>query len=192
MSFFQRVVSLFASKQKDTTISFLGPSKSGKTTLIRFLETGEVIEGEMLSTLGVDYRSKPIKKKNLSMNLIDVGGQEVYQNAFWEFAVEQSEGIVYIIDATIRPESNPQVFEKHKAQFDYILNILPEDTVVMILLNKQDLAEQNPMSPVDFGKHYTFTNLAQRSFTVLPLSAKFGIGVDEAFDWFIEAIRSKS
>ena len=61
----------------------------------------------------------------------------------------------------------------------------------MILLNKQDLVEASPISTVEFGKYYSFTNLAQRSFTVLPLSAKYGIGVDEAFDWFIEAIRSK-
>lgn len=191
MGLLDRLFSVFKLTSKETTISILGPSKAGKTTLVRYLETGKQVEDDPLSTLGVDYRSEPIKTDSLTMNLIDVGGQKLYQDAFWDFAIEQSNGLIYVIDALIKPNTHPDKFNEQIQQFQYAMSIVPEDTVLMILLNKQDLQDQNPISAKDFSKIYPMNLLVNRTISILPTSAKFGEGVDHAFEWFVEAMSQK-
>ncbi len=187
MSLLQRLLRLSPSV-KEATVSILGPSKAGKTTLIQFLETGVPPNEEPLSTLGIDFRKKPIAIGKWKLKLIDVGGQKAYQDAFWDFAVEQSDGIIYVIDATIKPETSPEVFAHHLAQFRYVLEIAGNDTPLMILLNKQDLVEYDPIVPETFSQYYPLDLLKGTTCAFMPTSAKYGVGVEEAFKWFIEAV----
>lgn len=178
--------------EKKATISILGPSQSGKTTLIKYLETGMPQLEVPLSTLGIEIRQKGIEIANWRFQLIDVGGQKVYQDVFWELAVEQANAFIYIIDATIRPELQPKVFEFQKQQFIYAINLIPEDAVILILLNKQDLVDENPITTNEFGKNYPLDRLMSRTIAFLPSSAKFGNGIEEAMMWFVDAMKRNS
>jgi small GTP-binding protein len=191
MGFFQKLISKLKTTNYDVKISVLGSTKAGKTTLVRYIETGLPQEDTPLSTLGVDYRNKPVKINNWSLNMIDVGGQKVYQNAFWDFVVEQSEGVVYVIDATVKPETDEATFIQQYGQFTYASEIINDDTVMLILLNKQDLVEMNPITPETFGQYYPLTNLINKSFTIMPVSAKYGQGVDDSLQWFVQTIAQK-
>ena len=189
MSFLSKILSR-KKKVRQAKIAILGPSKAGKTTFIKFLEMGKPPSDNMISTLGVDYRRKPVKVSSWSFSLIDVGGQTLYQKAFWELVVEQADGIVYVVDATVRPDSAPDLFQEHCDAFEYALDIIPEDMIILILLNKQDLKELNPLSADEFTKVYPSHKIVRRSFALLPVSAKFGDGIDGALEWFAEAMEN--
>ncbi|MDH5404878.1 MAG: ADP-ribosylation factor-like protein [Candidatus Heimdallarchaeota archaeon] len=191
MGFLQKLLRM-RSVTKDATIAVLGPSKAGKTTLVQFLETGEPQETAPLSTLGIDSRNDPVKFDSWNLKILDVGGQKMYQDAFWQFSIEQAQGVIYVIDSTITPKTNPEAFNAQISQYGFLLSIIPEDTVLMILLNKQDIESSDKITPDNFSQYYPLDNLVNRSFAFLPTSAKFGNGVEEAFKWFIEKMNQIS
>jgi len=171
------------------TVSVLGPSKAGKTTLIRYLETGLIEEGPLLPTLGIDYRNKPINVDKWDFNIIDVGGQKLYQETFWELALEQSNGLIYVIDSTIRPDKKDKFFQTQIKQFEYALDLLQSHIPIMILLNKQDLTDLNPIQAKEFQSIYPQQKLHRRTVTILPSAVKYGQGVENAMLWFIDSIQ---
>ena len=152
---------------------------------------GEVQDDAPLPTLGIDYRRKPVTLDLWNFNIVDVGGQKLYQDTFWEIAVEQSHGLSYMIDATVRPGKNDGEFQTHLDQFNYALDLIQEHIPIMFLLNKQDLAELGPIQPDEFAQYYPKEKLFYRTCAMLPSSAKYGSGVEDAMLWFIEAIDSK-
>lgn len=172
-------------------ISIIGPSKAGKTTLVRFLETGAVQEESPGTTLGVDYRKNNVKINKWEFSLIDVGGQKIFQDLFWDISVQKSHGIIFIFDATIKPETNMVEFDNQIEQFNYALDIINEDTVLLILLNKQDLKELNPLQPVDFIKLVKNKRFKSTTTGLLPASAKYGDGVKNAFLWLANNLTSQ-
>lgn len=171
-------------------ISILGPSKAGKTTLVRFLETGQVQEDSPSTTLGVDYRTNNVKINNWEFSLIDVGGQKIFQDLFWDLSVQKSDGIIFIFDATITPITDKKAFDSQIEQFNYALDIINEDTLLLVLLNKQDLIELNPIQPADFIKLVNNERFQSTITGLLPSSAKYGNGVKEAFIWLADNLGS--
>ncbi len=73
---------LFGQKKVELKASLviLGASGAGKTTLVRYLETGEPVMKDPRTTLGIDIRQNPITISGWSLSAIDVGGQELYFN----------------------------------------------------------------------------------------------------------------
>ena len=188
MSLIARLLGRKASKLTSAKISVLGPSRSGKTTLIRYLETGMPQLEVPLSTLGVEMRQKGVEIANWRFNLIDVGGQKVIQQVFWELAIEQAQAIIYVVDSTVRPEMDSNIYKEQRNQFIYAMDLIPEDSILLILLNKQDLEKENPINSEEFAKYYPMEKLLARTVAFLPSSAKFGNGIEEAMLWFIDSL----
>ena len=176
-------------EQKHAELAVIGPPASGKTTFIRYLETEKPVEDTVHTTLGVEVRESPREFGAWRFTTIDTGGQVAIQQTFWELAVQRANAVIFVIDATIRPEVNPSAFQLSKEQLQYALDIMGEDQPLLILLNKQDLTSLNPLS-VD--EAFTLFGLkerieqALRTIGVLPTSAKFGDGVEQAITWLIE------
>ncbi len=175
-------------KTFSAVISILGPSKAGKTTLVRYLETGRAITDEVPTTLGVDVRRQPIVVDNWQLKVIDVGGQRIYQQAFWELSVQQAEAIIYVVDGTVNPQNHREQFEAAREQFDYMLRITDKETPLLVLINKQDLEQLNPLSTAEATRHYGLDTIRDRSIILLPTSAKYGQGVDTAMLWLLETL----
>lgn len=173
--------------EQEAKIVVLGASGAGKTTLVKYLESGEPVEEDPRTTLGIDIRKNPIKIDGWSLSAIDVGGQELYRESLWSLGVSQSDAVIYVIDGTIRPESGPQ-YEISKFSFEYMLKIVEPDAPILILINKQDLKELNPLSAKKAIEIYDISTLVGRSFNVLPSSAKYGDGVEIAIEWLVEKI----
>lgn len=168
-------------------IVLLGPSKAGKTTLVKYLEQGTPVTEEVKTTLGIDIRTKPIKIDRWEFSVIDVGGQMIYQKTFWELGVSQADAVVYLIDGLVRPE-HPE-FKDALIQFKYMLNLVNPDVPLLILVNKQDLKEQNPLKAEEAFSLFEINKLVGRSMNLLPSSAKFGDGVETAMKWLTEKLR---
>lgn len=124
------------------------------------------------------------------MNAIDVGGQDLYKNTLWALGVTQSDGVIYIVDGTVQPE-NTEKFEESVFSFEYMLSIVPPKTPLLIIINKQDLKELNPLSVEEAMKAYNFNQLKGRSFNVIEGSAKFGEGVEIGLNWMVDKIQTK-
>ncbi|NHJ85010.1 MAG: GTP-binding protein [Asgard group archaeon] len=190
MSWLSRIFGRKSIEQK-SNICILGASGAGKTTLVRFLETGEPVLDNPRTTLGIDIRQSPINIGGWSLTAIDVGGQELYRESLWSLGISQADAIIYVIDGTVRQTENSDSFEVSKFSFDYMLTLVGEKTPILILVNKQDLKEINPLSAQDAINLYGIGELVGRSFNILPSSAKFGDGIEDAILWLIDKIATK-
>lgn len=186
------LLSLFRKKQKKMAkVVTLGTSGAGKTTLIRYLETGEPVE-ETNVTLGIDIRNKGVEVGGWALSTIDVGGQDLYKNALWGLAVTQADAIIYVIDGTIRHDRDQTLFDKSKLSFEYMLNILNLNKPVLVLINKQDLREKKPYSVDQAISVYNVNNeFRNRKFNVISGSAKYGNGIFQGMEWLMDNIQGK-
>ena len=182
---------LFRQKKVEfkASLVILGASGAGKTTLVRYLETGEPVLKDPRTTLGIDIRQNPITISGWSLSAIDVGGQELYRESLWSLGVSQADAVIYVIDGTVRPTSDNVVFEVSKFSFDYMLSIVDIKTPLLILINKQDLVDMKPITTQESIELYDITDLVGRSFNILPTSVKFGDGVETAVFWLVDKIK---
>jgi ADP-ribosylation factor related protein 1 len=190
MSWLQRIFSRKKITQ-EASLVVLGASGAGKTTLIKYLESGEPVLENPRTTLGIDIRQSPIDIAGWSLTAIDVGGQDLYRESLWSLGVQQANAVIYVIDGTVRKVQNNDAFEVAKFSFDYMLTIVDENIPILILVNKQDLTDEMPMNPQEAIEMYDISNLIGRSFNILPSSAKYGDGVDIAIDWLVDKIAEK-
>ncbi|MFX0093213.1 MAG: ADP-ribosylation factor-like protein [Candidatus Hodarchaeota archaeon] len=188
MGFFRKFFSGKAPEKKEGKIVLLGASEAGKTTLVRYLETGKPVESDVKTTLGIDLRKTSIKIDGWSFKAIDVGGQELYQKTFWALGVRQADAVIYIIDGTTKANGENAKWETSRFQFDYMLKLVDQDIPLLILVNKQDLTELNPLTAEEIIDLYDIKNLLDRSLAVLPTSAKYGDGVQTSMEWLAEKI----
>ena len=182
---------LFKKKQieQEARIVVLGASGAGKTTLIRYLETGKPVEEDARTTLGIDIRNKAITLDGWTISAIDVGGQELYRETLWALGVSQADAVIYVIDGTVKPDGEDTVaFDVSKFSFDYMLKIVDPSKPIIILINKQDLKELRPLSPKEAIELYDITSLIGRSFNVIGTSAKYGDGIENAMEWLMKKI----
>jgi len=175
-------------KSKNATVTLIGPSKSGKTTLVRYIETGQAVTEQVHTTLGIEIRKNEVEIDGWKLKAIDTGGQQLYQQTFWELAIQQANAVIFVIDATIKEEDNAEMYELSKEQFAYALDIIPEDMPLLVLLNKQDLKEKNPMGPKEAFQIFNMALFQNRTVAYLPTSAKYGDGVEEAMSWLVDKI----
>ncbi|NHJ85014.1 MAG: GTP-binding protein [Asgard group archaeon] len=188
MSWLSRLFGRKNMEQK-ASIVILGASGAGKTTLVRYLETGQPVEIDPRTTLGIDIRQNPINIGGWSLSAIDVGGQDLYRESLWSLGVSQADAVIYVIDGIVRPTVDNLQYEVSKFSFDYMLSIVDSKTPILMLINKQDLSNENPLTTHAAIELYDISGLVGRSFNILPTSAKFGNGVETAILWLIDKIQ---
>jgi len=190
VSFFGRLLSKFGASKKEGKIVLLGASGAGKTTLVRYLETGEQVVDDPKTTLGIDIRRTPIDVDGWSFKAIDVGGQKIYQKTFWALGVGQADAVIYVLDGTTKPVTDEseesEKWKVSKFQFEYMLGLVENQVPLLIVVNKQDL--EDTLSTEEAFNAYNMNELVDRSFIVLPTSAKYGDGVQNAMEWLVEKI----
>ncbi|MHA1308971.1 MAG: ADP-ribosylation factor-like protein [Candidatus Heimdallarchaeota archaeon] len=190
MSWLERIFKRKSITQ-EASLVVLGASGAGKTTLIKFLESGEPVLENPRTTLGIDIRQSPIDIGGWSLTAIDVGGQDLYRESLWSLGVQQANAVIYVIDGTVRKTGSNDAFEIAKFSFDYMLTIVDVNVPILILVNKQDLTDELPLTAQEAIEIYDITNLVWRSFNILPSSAKYGNGVDIAIEWLVDKIAEK-
>jgi len=188
LSWLSKIFGIKKVEQK-ASIVILGASGAGKTTLVRYLETGQPVMKDPRTTLGIDIRQNPINIGGWSLSAIDVGGQELYRESLWSLGVSQADAVIYVIDGTVKSTIDTTVFEESKFNFDYMLSLVETHVPILILINKQDLKDQKPLTTQEAIKLYDITQLVGRSFNILPTSAKFGDGVEIAVLWLVDKIQ---
>lgn len=190
MSFLLRIFGKKRSQMSEASLVLLGSSGAGKTTFVKFLETGIPVEEEVRTTLGIDIRANPVKLDNWAFIVIDVGGQSIYEKTFWSLGVGQADAVIYVIDGTIRPDNSS--FSHNLKQFQYMLNLVESEIPLLVLVNKQDLTRLNPLTVEETFDVFGMSSLEGRSINLLPTSAKYGNGVETAMQWLMEKLEEVS
>jgi small GTP-binding protein len=183
----------FSQKQNQrTNIVVLGASGCGKTTLVRYLETGQEVTKETKTTLGIDVRQNPTQLSGWTFGIVDVGGQDFYRKTLWSLGVSQADSVIYLIDGTVTPNTDQISFEVSKFSFDYMLDILEKDMPILVLVNKQDEVVNSDFSLQETILNYDIGRLIDRRFNIVGCSVKTGDGVKEALEWLAEEVHSET
>jgi len=130
----------------------IGPTKAGKTSILRRLVTGKFTDQE--PTLG--FREETIAK----VRIIEIGGQRDFKK-YWTEALNQDPvHVFFVIDVT-----NKQDFEDYKIFIAENQTIfLPNSERITLIINKMDLVSSVP------------TNISQKN-GFIECSAKTGEGL---------------
>lgn len=165
---------LFKSRTKHADITICGLDDAGKTTILRFLETGEFVD--TTPTMGVNRET--LHLPGLQINVFDLAGQEDFRN-MWHSINEKSDGIVFVVD-----RSNAMRFQEAKEVFQSTLNAqLGNDLVLLVLLNKSDVHDVIEKS--EFITQFGFHELPFK-WGIFETSARTGEGIFNAFRWFVD------
>jgi small GTP-binding protein len=171
---------LFKRKTISLKITFCGLDNAGKTSIVNYLTFGSC--GETAPTTG--FTQKTINFPNISMDIIDLGGQTNYRN-IWEHFITNSDGLVYVIDSSdsTRLDETKDIFLK------IITKNLPSEMPILLLLNKTD--RPNTINRIHFKRLFSFGELCEKYICAcFETSAKTGEGIHEAFDWFVKALET--
>ena len=123
------LLKLFRNKQRQMNITICGLDNAGKTTVIKFLDTGEFVETS--PTMGINHETIDLPK--IQLNIFDLGGQADFRG-MWHEVNEKSDGVVFVID-----RSNEFRFDEARQVFDNVVTSqVHDDVTILVLLNKSD------------------------------------------------------
>ena len=133
------------------------------------METGSFIEHP--PTMGKDKKELDISGTKIT--LFDMGGQTHFRK-LWIGEIAKDTGcVVFVID-----RSDPSRFEEAKAELQKLAPVLKKEGVkLLIFANKSDLSKSVPIDVI----YETFSLNELDSFEIIPISAKTGFGMADAF-----------
>ena len=171
---------LLKSRTREVDITICGLDNAGKTTIVKFLETGTFVETQ--PTMGIN-RGETIRVSKLHVNIYDLGGQEDFRS-LWPEINEKSDGVVFVVDKidVVRFEEARNVFYK------IMETQLHNQVVVLILLHKSDLPDG--MEKEKFIHEFGLPELSYK-WSCYETSAKTGENIFESFAWFIQTLREE-
>ena len=158
-------------------ILIIGDSQVGKTSLLlNYID--KIFPEEHISTIGVEYKEKFIKKDdfNIRLQVWDTAGQERFRS-ITKSIYRNTNGVLFVYDITSKESFvNVKNWIKDTENMD-------KDIKGVILGNKIDLENGRVVSKEDLeeiGNKY--------KMPVLEVSAKKGINVNECFDKLVDEL----
>ncbi|MFX0114297.1 MAG: ADP-ribosylation factor-like protein [Candidatus Hodarchaeota archaeon] len=158
-------------------IAFVGLKEAGKTSILKRLVKGDF--GPTKPTMGFNVDS--FVYRGISVQATDLGGQQVFIDAFWRTFVPQSEAIVFVVDAT-----NLVLLHRAKESLEMCLNWAQSRPLLVVLANKQDLPRA--ISKAEVIRRFKLDSLSKeniKAVEVFTTSAVTGQGIHSAFGWLI-------
>ena len=151
----------------------LGDSMVGKTSIVyRYFENK--FNESILSTIGIDFKTKYIKVRDASVKVLiwDTAGQEKFRNIAKQY-YQGANGVLLVFDVSDRKS-----FER----IEYWLNEIKENNKIdsmyaVIVANKIDLLGERVISRDEAEKYAEKNNISY-----FEVSAKTGEGVAEMFN----------
>ena len=174
----------------DLKVVFVGLANSGKTTLVRRLKDPDNFDSNVSPTMGVAIELLEFNDKSgrtVQYLALDCGGQPAFFQ-MWEGHVRASDGVVFLFDST-----DPSSVEDTSLWLSEVLNWLEQgkyegDTPLLFLANKSDDKKALPLD--DIVKRLNLNKFIGKSFGVYHISALKGDNVTEAFQWFLNRVKS--
>lgn len=120
--------------KQNLVIAVAGPSRAGKTSIVRYLET-LVPEREATFSPSVPTMGKSVKRVkigNSDVKTLDMGGQMDFWN-LWEPALKEADAVFFILDGT----SNNQL--EIAQAFERVIQYRQKNTPILVVINKKDI-----------------------------------------------------
>ena len=155
----------------------LGLDAAGKTTILYSLKLNEVIR--TIPTIGFNVEN--INYKNLDLTIWDIGGQEKLRK-LWQHYYENTDLLIYVIDANDRTRFNEASDELHRILSN---DLLRDIKGVLIFCNKMDLP--NSINPSYLSQILNLHKIKQKWY-VQPCVATKNDGIHEGFNWLSKTI----
>ena len=151
---------------------------AGKTNLLRRFTRNQYF-GDSRTTIGVEMETKifKIKKKIIKAQIWDAAGAEKFRTIAYAY-IHGADGILLLYDIT-----NRNTYEDLNNWINYITLNTDSNSVVLLVGNKTDLAEQRAVSfeeGLEFAKSH--------DFLFIETSARDNYHVEEAFTTLISEI----
>jgi len=178
--------------QKDEyCVVILGLDNAGKTTYLEAAKASLVknyVRGDparVTSTVGLNIGG--IKTSGISIQFWDLGGQVELQS-LWDKYYSECHGVIYVIDSYDRER-----IEESKEAFDRMIrNEQLTSVPLLVLANKQDLADCMGVREVKPIFNQSAHLIGTRDCMVMPVSALTGEGILEGVKWLVECLKRNS
>lgn len=165
-------------------IAITGLENAGKTTLIHRLKTGE-FKDDFSPTFG--FQVDIIRKESYRFDIVDLGGQSAFRNAFWENFVTSCHGCIFIFD-----RSDKEKLATAKEWLWKVDEWLPKGANLAFFANKSDLECAMSLEEVVQGLELSkFSESPSKSFMIFETSNVTGQNINECWDWITNAIRKR-
>ncbi len=158
----------FLKRKTKNKIVFLGLDKSGKSTIISFLQTGRFVE----HTPTMGKKKSNIEVQGTRISLFDMGGQTDFRK-LWNNELSDAKVVVFVVDV-----ADEKRFDEAKKELHSLKTQIQKHNIDLIILaNKIDL-------PNKVGRAEVIQQLDLdefENFKILQTSAKTGYGMADAF-----------
>ena len=176
-------------KEKDITelkILLCGNSGVGKTSIFRRYYENK-FEGNFITSIGIDFRTKEIKykKKIYSIHLIDTAGEERFRSITSSY-FRMAEYYLLVFDLTDKNSliSLPEWIESLKEYID--------NPKFFVIGNKSDL-KRSQISDIEINDVLNGKgNIKINNENFIKVSAKTGDNVEETFKYIIDVVEKIS
>ena len=175
--------SSFESPDFNFKIVTIGQSSVGKTSIILRYTENTFNKNTLLTTLGVDYKTKEIKIENrkVSLSIWDTAGQEKFNHLTKQY-YKGADGVLLVFDLT-----NKDSYNKLQFWYDEVKNHLQLSEIGLILIgNKSDDIEHREISQ-NQGNEFASKLLA----SYLEVSAATKDNINQSFKLLILEIFRK-
>lgn len=162
------------------TISFVGLDNSGKSQIVYYLANNKSIDGYVaFSTPGVSFHEIPASDS--TVQIFDLGGLGRYRDQ-WKIYLQQSDGIVFVIDRT----DKDRVYCV-KEEIQIIFQICFEKQIpLLIFLNKSDIDKSVKPENIKQILEIDKKNLI---YNIVECSAQTGEGIILGRDWILQNLK---
>jgi len=161
----------------EARILVLGLDNSGKTTILKKLSDEDITH--IMPTQGFNIKS--LMRDGFKLNVWDIGGQKTIR-PFWRNYFDQVDALIYVIDSADRKRVDETGIELRQLLEEEKLSHVP----LLIMANKMDL--MSALTPSELTAELGLDDIRDRTWQMLPCSAKTGEGLQESMEWLVEQI----
>lgn len=115
------------------------------------------------------------------LNVWDIGGQKSIR-PYWRNYFDQTDALIYVIDSADKRRLEETGVELQQLLDEEKLQNVP----VLVFANKQDLL--NAASPAEISADLGLDKIKDRTWQILPCSAKTGDGLQDGMEWLVEQV----
>eukprot|EP01041_Mallomonas_annulata_P001826 gene1826-3537_t len=166
---------------EEARIVVLGLDNSGKTTILKKISDEDI--AHVMPTQG--FCIKSLVHEGFKLNVWDIGGQRSVR-PYWRNYFDRTDALIYVIDSADQRRIEETSIELQQLLDEERLTGVP----VLLFANKQDLL--NALTPNEITAALDMDGLRDRTWHILPCSAKSGEGLQEGMEWVVEQINSGS
>mmetsp|Transcript_13190 Transcript_13190/g.24691 ORF Transcript_13190/g.24691 Transcript_13190/m.24691 type:complete len:177 (+) Transcript_13190:1098-1628(+) len=175
----KRLLRAIKRKFKDVSVLMLGLDNSGKTSILSSISNGDL--DSITPTQGFNIRS--FSHEGLKFNLWDLGGHEMIR-PYWGEHYSKAEAVIFVVDSADIRRLDEVNIVLHQVLDSPHLFTKP----LLVLANKQDLALSLPGD--ELSEILALHDIRERDWTIVPVSARTGEGLLEAFEWLVQILKA--